>query len=142
MTDNKNNTSRREFMAAGLGMAALAGIGFNRLATAQEAVNPVTVIVSFRIQPGKEEAAIALLNEMTAAVKETEPGALAYVAHRDAADPMKVTFFEIYSDQEAVNAHRNGPALQAALPKFGEIFAAGAPEVTNLNRVAGFTRET
>ena len=82
-----------------------------------------------------------LLNELTAAVQENEPAALAYVAHRDAADPMKVTFFEIYKDQAAVENHRSTPHLQAAMPRFGEIFEQGA-EVTNLNRVAGFTRAT
>ena len=142
MSKDINITSRREFMAAGIGVAAMATtIGFNRVAQAQEAANPLTVIVSFKIKAGKEAEAMALLQELTSAVKANEPGALAYVAHRDAADPMKVTFFEIYKDQAALEGHRNDPALQAALPKFGELFEQGA-EVVNLNRVAGFTRES
>ena len=137
---DKNDVSRRSFIAAGIGAAASASVGFSRPAIAQ-AANPVTVVVSFRIREGKEADALTLLTELTEAVKANEPGALAYVAHRDAADPMKVTFFEVYTDQAAVQAHRSDPALQAALPKFGEIFEQGA-EVVNLNRVAGFTRET
>ena len=142
MHKDVNITTRRGFMVAGIGAAAMATtIGFNRVAQAQAAASPVTVIVSFKIKAGKETEAVALLQELTAAVKANEPDALAYVAHRDAADPMKVTFFEIYKDQAALEGHRNDPALQAALPKFGELFEQGA-EVVNLNRVAGFTRES
>lgn len=137
-----NTTTRRDFLAAGIGVAAVATIGFNRTAQAQEVTNPVTVVVSFRMKEGKEEEAIALLKELTSGVKENEPGALAYVAHRDADDPMKITFIEIYKDQAAIQDHRNDPAVQAALPRFGEVFEPGAPEVTNLTRVAGFTRES
>ena len=154
MSDQQNITTRRDFMAAGIGAAAVATLGFGRMAQAQaqtqtptktqpqDAAGPVTVVVSFRIKEGKEAEAIALLKELTSKVKENEPGALAYVAHRDAADPMKVTFIEIYRDQNAVAGHRSDPALQSALPKFGEVFEQGAPEVKNLTRVAGFTRES
>lgn len=140
MSSNNNGTSRRNFMAAGIGAAAMATIGFNRLALAQDTANVVTVVVTFRIKAGKEEEAVALVKELTAAVEKNEPDALCYVAHRDAADPMKVTFVEMYKDQAAVNNHRNDPAVQAALPRFGEVFEMGAPEVRNLTRVAGFTR--
>lgn len=142
MSNNNHITSRREFMAAGIGVAAMATMGVNRPAQAQAAASPVTVVVSFRIKAGKEEAAVALVTELTSKVKENETGALAYVAHRDTADPLKITFIEIYKDQAAVAAHRSDPALQAALPKFGEIFEPGAPEVKSLTRVAGFTRES
>ena len=146
MSNNNHITSRREFMAAGIGVAAMATLTFNHPAQAQAqapaATGPVTVVVSFRIKAGKEAEAVALVTELTAKVKENETGALAYVAHRDAADPMKITFIEIYKDQAAVAAHRSDPALQAALPKFGEIFEPGAPEVKSLTRVAGFTRES
>jgi len=140
MAKDINVTSRRDFMAAGIGVAAMAGIGFTRTALAQQAADPVTVVVTFRIKEGKEDDAVALIKELTAAVEKNEPDALAYVAHRDSSDPMKVTFIEIYKDQAAVQGHRNDPAVQAALPKFGEIFEMGAPEVRSLNRVAGFTR--
>jgi len=54
MSKDINITSRREFMAAGIGVAAMATtIGFNRVAQAQEAANPLTVIVSFKIKAGK-----------------------------------------------------------------------------------------
>lgn len=143
MSDNNNNTTtRRDFMAAGIGAAAVATLGFNRMAQAQEVASPVTVVVSFKLKEGKEEEAKALLKELTSGVKENEPGALAYVAHSHADDPLKITFIEIYRDQAALQAHRNDPAVQAALPKFGEVFDMGAPEVMSLNRVAGFTRQS
>ena len=140
MSDNNSGTSRRHFMAAGIGAAAMATIGFNRLALAQDTANVVTVVVTFKIKEGKEADAVTLVKELTAAVEKNESDVLVYVAHRDAADPMKITFIEMYKDQAAVQAHRNDPALQAALPKFAEIFESGAPEVKNLTRVAGFTR--
>ena len=140
MPDNNNSTSRRDFMAAGLGAAALATIGFNRLAMAGDAANVVTFVVTFKIKEGKEDEAVALVKELTAAVEKNEPDALCYLAHRDANDPKKITFIEMYKDQAAVKAHQNDPAVQAVLPKFREIFDTGAPEVRNLTRVAGFTR--
>lgn len=146
MSDQQNVTTRRDFMAAGIGAAAVATLGIGRMAQAQtqpqDAATPITMVVSFRIKEGKEAEAVALLKDLTSKVKQSESGALAYVAHRDAADPMKVTFIEIYRDQNAVAAHRSDPALQSALPKFGEIFEQGAPEIKSLTRVAGFTRES
>lgn len=140
MSDNKNDTSRRDFLAAGIGVAAMATIGFMRTAQAETVASPPTFVVTFRIRKGKEAEAVAMVKKLTAAVEKNEPGALAYLAHRDTADPMKLTFIEMYKDQDAVKAHRNDPAMQAALPKFSEIFEKGAPEVKNLKRVAGFTR--
>ena len=135
-----------KYLAAGIVVAAILMLGFNHAAQAQApapaATGPVTVVVSFRIKAGKEADAIALVTDLTAKVKENETGVIAYVAHRDTADPMKITFIEIYKDQAAVAAHRNDPALQAALPKFGEIFEPGAPEIKSLTRVAGFTHES
>lgn len=140
MPKDNNSTSRRDFMTAGIGAAAMASIGFTRTVQAQSVANPPTFVVTFKIRKGKAAAAVALVKELTAAVEKNEPNALAYIAHRDAADPMKLTFIEMYKDQDAVKAHSNDPAVQAALPKFKEIFEAGAPEVKNLKRVAGFTR--
>ena len=140
MPKDSNSTSRRDFMAASIGVAAMASTGFTRTAQAQAAANPATFVVTFKIKEGKEAEAVALVKELTAAVEKNEPGALAYIAHRDNADPMKLTFIEMYKDQDAVKAHSNDPAVQAALPKFREIFESGAPEVKNLKRVAGFTR--
>ena len=141
MSKVNDGNSRREFITAGIGAAALATIGFNRPVLGQDQSNYVSVMVSFRMQQGKEKDAVALLTGLTAAVKENEPGALSYAAHRHADDPLKITFFEVYKDQEALNGHRTAAHLQAFLPKFGEVFEQGA-EVSNLTRVAGFTRDS
>ena len=130
MPKNSNSTSRRDFMAAGIGVAAMASIGFTRTVQAQSVVNPATFVVTFKIKQGKEAEAVALVKELTAAVEKNEPDALAYIAHRDKADPMKLTFIEMYKDQDAVKAHSKDPAVQAALPRFREIFEPGAPGFT------------
>ena len=75
MSDRSEGTTRREFVAATAGAAAVATFGFNRMAQADHHMAPITQLVKFKIKEGQEDSAVELLKTMTAAVeKEGKPG--------------------------------------------------------------------
>lgn len=74
---------------------------------------PLTVVAELRAAPGKGDALAALLAEQMAAVRASEPGCLAYVAHRSTADPEQFFFYERYVDDAAFELHRKSPVLAA-----------------------------
>lgn len=133
--------TRREFLAAGAAVAAAATFGFNRLAEAGDISNTVTQLVNFTLLEGKEEQAMEFLQELTEKVEKNEPGVLVYIANRSVKEPKKVTFVEVYRDQDAVNRHTRTDYFQAMMPKFSEYFEQ-AVDFVPMQRVAGFTRES
>ena len=141
MANKEQGASRREFLAAGAGMAAVATFGFSRMAEAGDMSKYVTQMVSFTLKEGMDEKAMAFLQELTEKVEKNEPGVLVYVANRAIKDPSKVTFFEVYKDQDAVNGHTATDYFRAMMPKFGEYFEQ-AVDIVRMQRVAGFTRES
>jgi autoinducer 2-degrading protein len=68
--------------------------------------NIIAVVAKGRIQPGQEETAHQVIREMTAAVRQHEPGNLLFLAHYDPADASSLLFYEQYADQQALEAHR------------------------------------
>lgn len=141
MAKQTEGSTRREFMAVGAGAAAVAAIGFNRMAQAEDLSGMVTQIVKLKMQEGKEDEAIALLTELTKAVEENEPGVLAYAANRSQKNPLEITFFEVYANAAAVASHGSAPHMRAAFPKFGAVFQPGM-QIEKMDRVAGYTRES
>ncbi len=139
MSEKPEGTTRREFVAASAGAAAVAAFGFNRIAQAQDDDELITQIVKFKIMEGQEDAAVELLQTLTAAVEKEEPGVLAYIAHRSKKDPSEVVFFEIYKDQAAVTAHGTTPHMAELRQKFASTFVPPL-DVQPLDRVGGFTR--
>jgi quinol monooxygenase YgiN len=139
MSEKPEGTTRREFVAASAGAAAVAAFGFNRIAQAQDDDELITQIVKFKIMEGQEDAAVELLETLTAAVEKEEPGVLAYIAHRSKKDPSEVVFFEIYKDQAAVTAHGTTPHMAELRQKFASTFVPPL-DVQPLDRVGGFTR--
>ena len=99
----------------------------------------ITVIARFRIKEGKEEPAIEQLRSMTQAVEQNEPGAVAYLCHRSADDPMEVVFYEIYADEEASKAHRKTEHMKQMNAVFTDLFDPPV-KIERLERVGGFTR--
>lgn len=139
MAKQTEGSTRREFIAAGAGAAAVAAIGFNRVAQAEDTSELVIQLVHMKMQEGKEEQAIALLTELTKAVEDNEPGVLAYSALRSQKDPLEIIFFEIYKDAAAAASHGAAPHMRAAFPKFGAVFQPGM-SISKVDRVAGYTR--
>jgi len=139
-------TTRREALRAGAA-AAVAGIGFSRLAAAQGAdtAKVITQTAAFRIDGAREAEAIAALTELANAVEANEPGVLAYIPHKVAADPTLVVFFEVYADEAAIASHGQQPHLAKLREHFGaglfKPFAEGKfVEIVKLDRIAGFSR--
>jgi quinol monooxygenase YgiN len=75
--------------------------------------NMLTVIATLRAAQGKGDALAALLIEQAAAVRQAEPGCLAYRVHRSTKDPDLFLFYETYQDDAALDAHRQAPHLAA-----------------------------
>jgi quinol monooxygenase YgiN len=73
----------------------------------------VMVIARLRAAKGKGDALAALLVEQAAAVRDAEPGCLAYRPLRSTADPDVFMFYEVYRDQAAFEVHRNAAHLAA-----------------------------
>ncbi|MCH7910049.1 MAG: putative quinol monooxygenase [Candidatus Hydrogenedentes bacterium] len=140
MSEKAEGATRREFVAASAGAAAVAAFGFNRIAQAQDGDELITQIVKFKILEGQEDAAVELLETLTAAVEKGEPGVLAYIAHRSKNDPSEVVFFEIYKDQAALTAHSTTPHMAELGPKFAECFDLQSFDIQLLDRVGGFSR--
>ena len=73
--------------------------------------NALTVIAEIRAVPGKGDALAAFLAEQVAAVLASEPGCLAYRAHRSTVDPDLFAFYETYADDAAFEVHRQSPIV-------------------------------
>ncbi|HKU85383.1 MAG TPA: putative quinol monooxygenase [Casimicrobiaceae bacterium] len=73
--------------------------------------NVLTVVARLRAAPGKGDALAALLVEQVATVRSTEPGCVAYTAHRSTRDPELFLFYEMYQDDAAFDVHRRSPHL-------------------------------
>ena|SRR5271166_5680293 len=89
--------------------------------------NAVYFLVSFKINEGKfesfKEIALAMI-----AFTQKEPGALAYEWYFGA-DRSKGRLVETYVDQNAVNAHMAGRAVQELVPKIREVASITGFEV-------------
>jgi len=101
----------------------------------------VTLIFRAKMRPGKEDEALERLRTMAGTVEAQEPGALAYLFHRSQQDPSEVVLFEIYADDNALQAHGQTPHMGELRATFGELFDTATVKVERLERVAGFARE-
>lgn len=99
-----------------------------------------TIVARLTIKDGKEEQALEALGKMAAGVQEKEPGTLAYVIHRSLDNPAEIVFFELYTDDEASKAHREGESMRAFGASFAELFDASQTKIERMERVAGVIR--
>ncbi len=60
-------------------------------------------------KPGTSDAVVENLEKMAVHVKESEPGCLVYHACRSKDNPDNFLLYEHYTDQEALDAHRETP---------------------------------
>ena len=56
---------------------------------------PITVIAKLKVQPGKDTEFEAAAKQMIATVKESEPGTLSYVLHKNTKDAQRNQAFEM-----------------------------------------------
>ena len=64
--------------------------------------------VTYIINAGHEDEAAALLSRMIPLTR-AEPGNLLYLAHRATDDPRRFFLYEQYTDEAALQAHRDAP---------------------------------
>ncbi|MBN9390604.1 MAG: antibiotic biosynthesis monooxygenase [Chloroflexi bacterium] len=67
--------------------------------------------VTYRIQEGHEEEVAALLRQMVEPTR-AEPGNLLYLVHRSPSEAGRFFFYEQYTSQAALDAHRASPHFQ------------------------------
>ncbi len=96
----------------------------------------VTILAKFRINEGKEAEAEAAIKEMVSAVEKNEPGALLYIMNRSKEDPLEVTVFEMYKDEEAHAAHSGSEHMGAFRPLFRDVFDGGSVKIVQLDQIA------
>jgi quinol monooxygenase YgiN len=138
MTMPESFLTRRNFCAAGAGLAAM---GFTRLANAADVdtSKAITQLAKFKLNMDKQDEAVQALKELCAAVEQNEPGVLAYVCSRSSKNPDELIFFEVYKDDEAMQAHGKTPHLAKLRANFATLFKPPL-EITRLDRVGGFMR--
>lgn len=107
--------------------------------------NRIRLLVDIDIHDGKFAEFEAIVREMAAA-SAREPGTIAYHFVLDA-DRKRCRLIEGYTDQAAIAAHFDGPAVQEWLPKMTqvatpkrlEIYGDPGPKVTAMAAAIGAT---
>jgi quinol monooxygenase YgiN len=94
----------------------------------------VAVIAKMTAKEGKRDELVEGLRKLVAAT-ESEPGTLLYSLNLSIKEPDVVWFYELYTDQDALQAHGSGDAVKATA-SLAE-FMAGRPELQFLEPVAG-----
>jgi quinol monooxygenase YgiN len=98
-------------------------------------MSQVAVIAKISVLPGKRaEAIVAFQQALDNAAGE--PGTLQYVLHEDAKDADLLWFYELYSDQAALDAHATSDGMKALGPVLRPFMAARS-ELTILTPVGG-----
>ena len=69
----------------------------------------IALLVTIRIQPPHREAFMeAMLDDASHSVQD-EPGCLRFDVLEDPDDPNRIFLYEVYRDEEALEAHRQAP---------------------------------
>ena len=98
-------------------------------------MSKISLIAKLTAAEGKADDVEAALHGMIAAAEE-ESGLEIYSAHRDSADSSVFYFFELYTDQGALDVHGKGDGMKQAMGALGGGLLAGRPEVSLLSPVA------
>ena len=101
----------------------------------------VTVLARFEMLEGKEIQAFAVFQRMADEVKANEPGCLMYAITRGQVNPREVYVYEMYKNQEALNAHRKTEHMTDFRSASEGLLDRGSFNVELLDEVAGFVRE-
>ena len=92
----------------------------------------VAIHVKLTAAPGKGAELVAAFSELyKPGGLDTEPGTELHVIHQAKDDPDTVVFYEVYSDQDASDAHSKGEVLRSVFPKLAGL-VAGPPETLTL----------
>lgn len=97
-------------------------------------MSKISLLAKLTAAEGKaDELVVAVQNLVDAA--DEEPGLEVYSANADQNEPSTIYFFEVYTDQAALDLHGKGDRMKEAMGALVGLLA-GRPEVTMLNPVA------
>lgn len=94
----------------------------------------IGVVAVLRVQDGKGEDFEAIFKDLTAKVRENEPGNLMYQLTKSRADANVYKVLELYKDQDALTHHGQTDYFKELGRKMGPCMA-GRPEVELLDGV-------
>jgi quinol monooxygenase YgiN len=100
----------------------------------------ITILARIKVKPGNEAEAEQAASDMAAAVEANEPGALAYLMHRNQKDPTDIIVVEVYADDEAFSAHGQTAHMAALRSTLARVADLSAIKIERLERFAGFVR--
>jgi quinol monooxygenase YgiN len=130
-----NANTRRAFLGLGTAVAVL---GFNRLAYAQDAAAFYTQLGNATIKDGMEEEALAIFAEMAETHRANSPELLVYLIHRSTSDPLRLVTFEVFRDAASARATAGGPAMLPFYRRLQQVLQS--TENVQLERVLGYLR--
>lgn len=97
-------------------------------------MSKISLIAKLTAAEGKADELKEALSAMIVAADE-EPGLEIYSVHADTSDASVFYFFELYTDQAALDVHGKGEKLKAAMGALGGLLG-GRPEITMLSPIA------
>ena len=124
---------RRRTFLAGSAAAVLASGGEGNAQQAQDATGELNVVVTRRVQAGKEEEVEAILRDLQAATLANDKGCLRYEWYR-ASTPQTYMLLESWADQAAARQHLKAPHVVIALEKL-LLLVAEQPQAVRLTKL-------
>ena len=92
----------------------------------------ICLAVTYVIKEGHADEAAELLKQMVEPTR-AEPGNIMYLVHRSPTDPRRFFFYEQYTGQVALDAHRAAPHFQQLMVQgVFNILESRVPEVYEL----------
>lgn len=95
----------------------------------------IAAIVKLTAQAGKRDELVSALKPLVDGVAD-EPGTLAYALHTSNSEDDVVWFYELYSDQAALDTHSSSDTMKAAMPALAGLLG-GRPEMHYCTPVGG-----
>jgi quinol monooxygenase YgiN len=86
----------------------------------------LALVVSLQVKPGHRDGFLAAISEQAQRSFTDEPGCRYFDVTVDTADDHHFTFYELYADQAALDAHRAAPHFAVWRAAAGEHVVAGS----------------
>jgi len=95
---------------------------------------PITVIAKLKTKAGSEKQFEEAARKMIDTVRSAESGTLQYILHRGVKDPTEFVYYEVYSDQAALDLHGKTDHMKAFGGAIGALLD-GRPQVDIVTEV-------
>ncbi|MET9224440.1 putative quinol monooxygenase [Lentzea sp. NPDC003310] len=95
----------------------------------------IALTVSLRVRPGHREPFLAAIARQAERTFTDEPGCVQFDVAVDGSDDHHFVFYELYTDQAALDAHRTTPHFTAWREAAGEHVVPGSQTNTTAERL-------